>query len=471
MISQKIKITPKIFNPCYWHLLKYLNDPNIRYIFDYGGSSASKTHSIMQALSIESYKQKYNVLAMRKQTNNLKDTIYTDFKKFNSKLQKKIPDINIIQNEIRSKRHYIRFKGVDDSEKLKGISAFTKLFLDEITEFNLEDFKQAKKRLRGRPNQQIIATWNPVSKDHWIKKDVLDKESWYDLSKKVKGIKYSQLDENSFVKINKTGNSILIKTTYKDNYWVVGHPDDPEIGFYDDHTIAEFEHDKIHNPNDYKIYALGEWGTPSEGLIFEKIKSFENLKERKNKIYWTTYEKLPKDIPFYKIYGLDFGGSGQSASDKPDGTSKNVLLELNINKDLRRIYVKLKSYKGYIDTNDLSNYLKQLEKENNKKCMILADNAQGSKITKLQMLKHIVVGAKTKEGKSFEVKVGYDFLREYELYIHVDDTDIHIEFENHKWEQHPVTKEYTGNVEDKFKDVADALRYAHTYYHLTYVMS
>ena len=328
-ISQRIKITPKIFNPVYWHLLKYLNDPDIRYIYVYGGSSAAKTYSIMQALSLESYSKGYNVLAMRKQTNNLKDTIFRDFKGFNNKLKKKLTDINIIQNEIITNNSFIRFKGVDDSEKLKGLSAFTKLLMDEITEYDYNDFKQARKRLRGRPNQQIITTWNPVSKDHWIKKKVLDLDSWYELSNKVDGVKYSELSENSSVKINKKGNSILIRTTYLDNYWVVGHPYYEDVGFYDKHTIEEFEHDKIHNPNDYNIYALGLWGNPPEGLVWKEIESFKELegKPRENKVYWTKYETLPLSNDYFEIYAYDPGGAGGLQSDEPDGKSKYLFKE------------------------------------------------------------------------------------------------------------------------------------------------
>ena len=49
---------------------------SVRYLYLYGGSSAGKTFTIMQALSIESYAKGYDVLAMRKQSNNIKDTIF-----------------------------------------------------------------------------------------------------------------------------------------------------------------------------------------------------------------------------------------------------------------------------------------------------------------------------------------------------------------------------------------------------------
>lgn len=80
--------------------------------------------------------------------------------------------------------------------------------------------------------------------------------------------------------MNATGNALLIKVTYRDNYWIIGHPSKkPGVGFVDQHVISDFEHDKIHKPNDYRIYGLGEWGLVRTGSEFWK--SFDESKHVK----------------------------------------------------------------------------------------------------------------------------------------------------------------------------------------------
>lgn len=448
-----------------------MNDSNIRTILIYGSSSAAKSYSAMQAISIETLTKQYNSLVMRKVSADLKDSIYADFKGFNYALSMFITNTyEIIINEIRIKDARVRFKGIDNPERIKGIAEFTKIYLDELTEFNYVDYTQLQKRLRGRKNQQIIASWNPISSKHWIKTKLIDKQVWHDLPKEIPNIEFSKLSENSSIKINDAGDTILIKTTYLDNYWIVGHPKHKEVGFYDKHQINHLNSLKNTNPNDYKIYALGEWGEVSEGLVFQYIESFEKLEKslkigeiRPNKIFWSKYKELP-NIEFYKGFGLDFGGGGNT-TDEANGSSKTVLLEVNINKNINEIYVKLHVYKGYIDTDNLCN---ELDKTAGKRFEVLADNARSDKITELQNKGYIIIPAKTKEGKSNTVNSGYDILKGYKLFINELDLPIHTEFSNHKWKTNNITKEVLDVPEDKYKDVADALRYIVTYFHLNY---
>ena len=383
----------------------------------------------------------------------------------NDRLGGLFSDLIIIEGEIRSERNLIRFKGLDNSEKLKGISKFTKVVLDEIPEFKHADFKQVRKRLRGLKNQQIICIWNPIDENIWIKKKVIDLDPWYDLPTEIEGIPQSKLSENSFVKINKSGNTVMIKTTYLDNYWVVGHE---KGGFYDKHTIADFEHDKIHDLNNYKIYALGEYGVSTEGLAFT-----ENL-------HWTTYSELP-DYDFFETYGLDFAGGSSSGDrktfsevykfDEADGSTTTVLVKLMINKSSMSCYHKLIIYKEYIDPNDLAQACRDvtisedMQGEINKK-NILADNARGDKITDLLMAGLSVIGAKTSEGGSNQVKTGIDIMKKYKHYLHVDDVPAMLSFRNHKKEISKITGLFTGNYEESFKDYIDAVRYALVFYDL-----
>lgn len=61
--------------------------------------------------------------------------------------------------------------------------------------------------------------------------------------------------------------TIVIQSTYLNNFWVVGSPDG-KYGYYDQQAIATFENDRINDPDYYQVYALGEWGHIRTGAEF-----------------------------------------------------------------------------------------------------------------------------------------------------------------------------------------------------------
>jgi hypothetical protein len=262
----RVTIDPRGFNPLYWHLTKILQDEEIRFVYVYGGSSAAKTYSLLQRILLFTLQGAGSTMALRKYAVDIRDTIYQDCKSILNSWEPLDERFTLTQNLIETSKDRIRFRGLDDSEKLKGISSFRWIFMEELNQFDERDFKQVRKRLRGRKGQQIIGLWNPVDETHWIKK-VLDRETWEDLPLEVEGSPgVSRLDpDHSFVKINQKRNAILIRTTYRDNFWIVGHPTDPDVGFYDRHTIEDFENDRIHDFNFWNIYANGEWGRTDTG--------------------------------------------------------------------------------------------------------------------------------------------------------------------------------------------------------------
>lgn len=270
----KFTFHPYLFNPLYWILSWALRDNKIRYIFIYGGSSAAKTYTITQTLTREATENRASSMILRKFGVDIEDSVYADFKEVGERLQ-----YSLVQTYIKRIIRYTngainRFRGLDESEKLKGLKGFKYLYYNELSLFDHADFKQGRKRLRGMPGQKIIADWNPIIQTHWIKTEILEKEEWADLpiTQEMLGspTKYCTLDpENSFVRINASGNMLLIKCTYKDNFWVVGHPSG-KGGFYDEHVIEDFEYDRKNNPNDYRIYGLGEWGLVRTGSEFWK---------------------------------------------------------------------------------------------------------------------------------------------------------------------------------------------------------
>jgi len=124
------------------------------------------------------------------------------------------------------------FRGMNDDkqrEKLKSITfqkgKLTDVWIEEATEITQADFEIIDDRLRGQlpPGQfyQIRMTFNPVNKNHWIKKNFFD-----------------FTDENT----------LTHHSTYLMNR------------FIDDAYRARMERRKQVDPEGYQIYGLGEWG-------------------------------------------------------------------------------------------------------------------------------------------------------------------------------------------------------------------
>lgn len=172
---------PYLFNPLYWIMQWALKQDGIRFIYVYGGSSAAKTYSITQALTVEAVENKASSMILRKFGVDIEDSVYKDFKDVGTTLR-----VDEVQTPIRRLIRYDngavnRFRGLDESEKLKGLTGFKYLYYNEFSLFDYVDFGQGKKRLRGMPGQKIICDWNPIIQTHWIKAEILDLETWHDI--------------------------------------------------------------------------------------------------------------------------------------------------------------------------------------------------------------------------------------------------------------------------------------------------
>lgn len=262
---ESIEFEKGTFNKIYLEIDKAFNNDLIRFIFIYGGSASSKTYSYIQRTIIFMLEgSNNNSLILRKYSTDINATIFEDFKKVISKWG--LNEYFIIQQhyiECKLTGSYTRFKGLDDPEKIKGLTGIKKICLEELNQFEFEDFKQIKKRLRGMKGQQIIGIFNPVSEMSFIKTDIFDNEVFTDLPTKILG-----------KQINATGDTIVLRTCYLDNIWIVGNGKGG--GFIDKHVIADFERDKIKDVNYYNIYALGVWGKLRTGGEF--LKQFKNDK-------------------------------------------------------------------------------------------------------------------------------------------------------------------------------------------------
>jgi phage terminase large subunit len=295
--AERLTFSRTLFNPNFYHIVAEMKNEARRFIFPYGGSSSAKSYSTAQAILVYCCLiEGSDTLVFRKVSNTIKKTIKKDFETIIKRLSLdsyfEVQDFKIICYN----GSVIDFSGIDDPEKIKGISSYKRVFMEELSEFELADFKQVRKRLRGMPGQQIIGAFNPIDVDHWIKTNVFDKETKTLMPSFLNETQTSAIGFPKLLQPNSTltekwegasivvdgvtypPNFVVLKSTYKDNFWVSGSPCGT-FGFYDIQTIADFEKDRLEDYQFFDIYANGNWGKLNRGG--EAYKKFDNARHVK----------------------------------------------------------------------------------------------------------------------------------------------------------------------------------------------
>lgn len=243
-------------NPCF----KAVNRSNKRYIVMKGSAGSGKSVDTAQNYILRLMQDKgRNLVCIRKSDITNRDSTYAEltgaiYRMFGDKAEaywtiKQSP----LQLTCKTNGNQIIFRGVNDEkqrEKLKSITfpkgKMTDVWIEEATELTQADFEIIDDRLRGILPEgqfyQIRMTFNPVNKNHWIKK------VFFDVS-----------DENV----------LTHHSTYLMNR------------FCDDAYKARMERRKQVDPEGYQIYGLGEWGEIG-GLILSNyiIEDFDTSPDR-----------------------------------------------------------------------------------------------------------------------------------------------------------------------------------------------
>jgi len=278
-----IEFDHSLFNKVFYEVDDAFNNENIRYFYLYGGSSSSKTYTLAQRFLIFTMEgRRNNCIIIKKIAEKIETTIFADFEELIEDWGLK--DMFIVQKnyiECKETGSYITFSGLYDVDDLKGLKGYKKMLVDELDKITFADFKQLKKRLRGQKGQQYYFTFNPVSEFVFIKTEIFDREVLTELPCNSVDLK----------QINKKGDTLILRTNYLYNNWVVG--DGKGGGFIDEHVIADFEKDKVNDINYYNIYALGLWGKLRTGGEF--------FKQFKDSIHVGDY-KYNKKLPIHVVF-------------------------------------------------------------------------------------------------------------------------------------------------------------------------
>ena len=218
---------------------RVVNQSRKRYIVEKGSAGSGKSVDAAQEYILRMMRDKgRNLVAMRKSDITNRDSTFAEltgaiYRMFGDKagLYWAI-NMSPLKLTCRANGNQIIFRGMNDDkqrEKLKSITfqrgKLTDVWLEEATEFTQADFEIIDDRLRGElpPGQfyQIRMTFNPVNKNHWIKKVFFDIPD---------------------------PNVLTHHSTYLGNR------------FIDDAYKARMERRKLVDPEGYQIYGLGEWG-------------------------------------------------------------------------------------------------------------------------------------------------------------------------------------------------------------------
>lgn len=361
-----------------------------------GGAGSGKSRAAAQKLILRMTSEfNHTFLVLRKVSRGLRNSVYEELKTviYDLGLQDDF-SMTTIPMEIVFKRNNnrIMFMGLDDPEKIKSIIA-TSIWVEEATEITKQDYLQLNLRLRGETKsyKQIVLSFNPISAMHWLK------EHFFDSPKE---------------------NVSLYRTTYKDNQFLTN----------DD--IREIENLKQVDQNTYQVYALGEWGTFSDAIIYKN---------------WEVIPNLSLNVHDYDttIAGVDFAF-----------TSPSAFLLVGVDND-KNLYVLKEIYEKRLLNSDLIKLIKNTIDWKHQ--MIVGDSAELDRIT--EMKQQGLKALPAKKGK-YSVRDGIDFIKRRKIFINPSCTNFINEIKSYSWHKDHSTDEIY-DVPVKINDhLMDALRYA-----------
>jgi phage terminase large subunit len=252
-----------LLNPVFWDFF----DNKYRIRISYGGAGSGKSFSAFQEMICKVITEPgHNYLVCRKVANTNKNSTYSLTKQIislfnaNSVFKENKSDLTFT---CKHNGNMIVFKGLDDIEKIKSMTfpngVLTDILIEEASEISQSDFDQLNVRLRGQARVpfQITMLLNPISDQHWIKREFFDLMNY---QKKYK--------------------VYILKTTYKHNLYIDENYKEILEGYAD----IDYEF--------YKVYCLGEWGSYGN-LIFTN---------------WISMPCPYKESDFDMIYnGQDYG--------------------------------------------------------------------------------------------------------------------------------------------------------------------
>lgn len=394
MSQINLNLNKKIFSPTFF---PYLLDYSHRFEFYKGSAGSGKSYFITQKLIVRACREPIKILVCRRYGTTIRNTCFALFKEILTKWQL-IQYVKIRETDFNIKfpnGSEIIFTGLDEETKLLSLNNISCIFIEEIYEITKDILEQLSLRMRGQAEgQQIIAAFNPISKNHWLYNFCVEQPP------------------QSF---------IFSETTYKDN------------PFLSAEYVAELEEMLVRNPAKAKIYVLGEWGVPIEGLVITNFRKEE-----------FDHMLLASSGLEHRV-GMDLGWTDPSA-----------IIDSLYDRDNRTIYVFNEFYKSGCQLSELAAAIKNM---NLQKSKIFVDAAEPRSI---QFFKsegiNTVACAKGKDS----VKAGLMFLQDHLIIVHPRCKNFIIELENFSYIKSKQTGEWTEDTTHEWSHAIDACRYGYS---------
>ena len=280
----------------------YLQDYTKRWEVYYGGAGSGKSYFITQKIIIRCCREPIRVLVCRRYASTLRNTCFALFKEVLVKWQL-TPYVKINESDFR-----IRFQngseiimtGLDEETKLLSLANISMVWVEEAYEVEKEKVEQLNLRMRGTAaNQQIIMSYNPISKNHWL----------YD-----------------FCEVNPPKDFRYIHSTFRDN------------PFLNKEYIESLEELYIRNPAKARVFCDGEYGVDADGLVITN---------------WRTEEFNPMELAnlgYEHRAGMDLGWIDKSA-----------IIDSLYDRQNKTIYVFNEFYKSGCQLSELAQAIKDMK--------------------------------------------------------------------------------------------------------------
>jgi len=380
---------------------KIFEESDSRYFIVTGGRGSGKSFAINTFLLLLTYEAGHTILFTRYTLRSASISIIPEFIE-KIELLKKTDDFIITKDEVLNKvtKSKILFRGIktssgDQTANLKSLQGITTWVFDEAEEMTDEDMFDKidlSVRQKGLDNR-VILILNPTTKENFIY------QRWFEARGVQAGSNITKDD------------TTYIHTTYLDN-----------IENLSTSYVEQIERMKERRPSRYKHTILGAWLDKAEGVIFTNWKIGKFKQVGKN------------------VFGQDYGFSNDPTT----------LVQTNIDKENKLIYVKLCVYQTKLTTSEIATLNSKFANRD----LIVGDSAEPRLISELTRNNNIVAAIKGQGSITY----GISLLQDYDLIIDEESTDLIKELNNYCW----LEKKSQTPV-DKFNHAIDALRYAVSY--------
>lgn len=228
----------------------FFNDKSFYKIL-YGSAGSGKSYAVAQKIVKRCLEEKgHRVWAFRKVSTFVEASVFDSLKTvIKSWGLTSMVKVNKTEKTITFPHSdsVIKCSGLDEVEKIKSITELTIAWIEETTEFNEQDINQIDLRMRGLfpYYRELIMTFNPVSELHWLKYKFFDNV--------LEGVKK---------------NLFTLHTTFENNIFL---GEDYKQRLRENHS---------HDPNNYRVYVLGNWGKITTGMEYYKnFRTDDHVKE------------------------------------------------------------------------------------------------------------------------------------------------------------------------------------------------